>query len=114
MDDPHPHDLGSCCACGCYGAQVRNILLIQRLAPVPGTGWGCVVCGLPSDGAIAVVCNDCLRLGRKINQVVSGYVSEKGRIPVHELREGVFCHREHLHARVARPRPYTQRGYWPN
>jgi hypothetical protein len=48
-----------CCWCG-KDRICRNVVLIQRLAPVPGTGWGCLICGLPNDGAIAVGCDECM------------------------------------------------------
>lgn len=53
-------DLGPCCACGRIGhSPVRNILLLDVQGLEPGRGWGCSVCNLPADGAIAIVCDDC-------------------------------------------------------
>ena len=55
--------LGRCCACleeGTEGNPVRNLMMLDRLAPTPGTGWGCFVCGLPLDGAVAVLCERCV------------------------------------------------------
>ena len=49
-------DLGPCCCCG-GTERVRDIVMLSRKAPVPGTGWGCVVCGLPNDGASYVCCD---------------------------------------------------------
>lgn len=51
--------LGSCCRCGSY-RHVRNILSVNFKGPTPGRGWGCVVCHLPPDGAMAVLCDKCL------------------------------------------------------
>jgi hypothetical protein len=50
--------LGRCCICETY-ADVTVISMLYQRAPVAGTGWGCVVCGLKSDGAIAVFCPGC-------------------------------------------------------
>jgi hypothetical protein len=74
------YDLGACCACGEPGPTVRNLLMLPLHAPHPGTGWGCVVCGLPSDGAVAVVCDACLEAGRQPTEVCCGYPLERARI----------------------------------
>ena len=51
-------NFGQCCAC--HGTKnVRTVVMLHRRGPVPGTGWGCVVCDLPLDGAISVVCDSC-------------------------------------------------------
>ncbi|MBG1268269.1 hypothetical protein [Nostoc sp. WHI] len=93
-------DLGTCCGCGCTGETVQNLVMLQKKAPVPGTGWGCVVCGVPSDGAVAVVCNDCLaRLEIQpdvIKEVVYGYATEKKRYSLAALTE-FFDHKDILH-----------------
>lgn len=50
--------LGECCIC--QGAvAVRNIILLPSKCPTPGQGWDCEVCGLPPDGALAVLCECC-------------------------------------------------------
>lgn len=41
------------------------LLSLQKKSPTPGRGWGCVVCGLPADGAMAAVCNACFELHGK-------------------------------------------------
>jgi hypothetical protein len=88
-------DLGPCCRCRAT-AGVVNILMLDRRAPVPGTGWGCVVCGLPSDGAIAVLCNACL--GRRPVEVCHGYPAEGLRIGFEDLEPGAFEHDLTKHA----------------
>ncbi|MBW4556396.1 MAG: hypothetical protein KME59_10730 [Trichormus sp. ATA11-4-KO1] len=89
--DEESLDLGTCCSCGCTGETVRNIITLEKKAPVPGTGWGCLVCGLPSDGAITVVCDDCLALMDRrqdvIKEVVYGYATEKKRYSINGLTE---------------------------
>lgn len=52
-------NLGPCCCCGKEGPEVQVVVTLDFHAPVSGTGWGCVLCGLPCDGAVAVLCHDC-------------------------------------------------------
>jgi hypothetical protein len=85
-------DLGSCCCCGKTGPSVRNVMMLKVKAPVAGRGWGCFVCGLPSDGAVAVLCDECL--GDKpegsqpdIKFACIGYPQENQRVPLDQLTE---------------------------
>jgi len=41
---------------------MRSIGMVPFKGPSPGKGWGCFQCGLPSDGAVVVVCDDCVEL----------------------------------------------------
>lgn len=97
MTDDEAFDLGACCACGDCGPQVRNILALQRRAPTPGTGWGCFRCGLPPDGAIAVVCDACLAAKAEIRWVTDGLVCDKKRSLYELLSDEIFEHRRQLH-----------------
>lgn len=54
------HDLGKCCGCEVDGPQVRNICMLPFKADTPDYGWGCFECGLPCEGAVAVLCDTCL------------------------------------------------------
>lgn len=55
-------DLGPCCGCGCTGeGVVRNIMMLDQEGPEGFNGWACFVCDLPARGAIAVLCDACLR-----------------------------------------------------
>ena len=89
-------DLGPCC--GCRGvAGVINIVMLNKRAPLPGRGWGCVQCGLPNDGAVAVFCNPCLRQHQKgtpfvMVDVCRGYPGKDGRIAFEELPDDPFDH----------------------
>lgn len=98
-DEEPPLDLGACCACGREASNTRNIMMLEYRAPVPGTGWGCAVCNLPADGAIAVVCNACLESKAKILWVVLGYPHEKKRALVSNLSSAIFKHTTELHER---------------
>lgn len=91
-------DYGPCCACGRTGRTVRNFLMLPKKAPIPGNGWGCLVCGLPPDGALAVVCDRCLRQNASIKFVVKGYVSDKQRVSVDTLPDELFEHHMELHS----------------
>ena len=90
-------DLGRCCACGKSGPEVCHVIALPKLAPVRGTGWGCFQCGLPMDGAQAVVCNSCLVTRAEIKEVVHGYLVEKRRIPIEELSSTRFSHNMAYH-----------------
>lgn len=99
--DEESLDLGGCCVCGCIGASVQNILMLKKKTVIPGTGWGCCICNLPSDGAIAVVCDDCLaNISREGEQIikyaVAGYATDKQRVHISELTEP-FDHRDIPH-----------------
>jgi len=60
--------------------------------PSPGKGWGCVVCGIPSDGALVVLSNRC---GRQLERgdddhvkfAIKGYLYDGERVAVAELTE---------------------------
>jgi hypothetical protein len=94
-DDEPPFDrpdLGPCCCCGLVGDDVRNIVMLPRRAPVPGTGWGCFACGLPNDGATYVACDRCVEDERKPREVIAGFAIGKGRAPIDSLPAGAFDH----------------------
>ena len=97
-------DLGRCCCCGDTGPQVRNIVMLHRRASVPGTGWGCVVCGLPADGASYVACDECVEAGMRPREVVRGYASAREREPLDALSPEPFDHDMAKHADFDRRR----------
>ena len=89
--DADEMDLGSCCDCGTRSG-VRNLLMLSFRSPSPGDGcWGCVVCGLPSAGAVAVLCDRCIErtVGTNINplMVCVGFPRDNRRIPYTQLTE---------------------------
>jgi hypothetical protein len=108
MDNP---DLGPCCVCEKTGPDVRNIIMLDLESPTPGRGWGCFACGLPLNGAIAVVCDACLeRLGQdlELKFACRGYPGKDGRIPIGELTQ------EFHHNVLKHPEPNTQTGAYLN
>jgi hypothetical protein len=87
--------LGPCCNCGRPG-RVGTIAMLDRRSPTPGRGWGCVVCNLPSDGAIAVLCDDCLDVWPP-KFVCTGYPAVDGRTPYAWLSPETFEHDRSKH-----------------
>lgn len=82
--------LGPCCGCEKEGPFVRNIITLDKKAPIAGRGWGCVVCDLPSDGALAVLCDNCLYVKRsdedwKPKHACVGYPAKDGRVAFDSL-----------------------------
>jgi hypothetical protein len=93
--EPHERrkvtDLGTCCVC-CGSDHVVHVIMINRRGPQPGKGWGCVVCGLPLDGAIVVMCNACIARDADPVFVCDGFPSEGKRVPIHTLSPEPFDH----------------------
>jgi hypothetical protein len=75
---------------------VFSIVLLPLRAPTPGTGWGCLECGLPMDGAVAVLCGRCTTFWQldhaNLTHVVDGYPREGRRVPIADLPQGKFEH----------------------
>src|SRR6476659_4409564 len=93
MTDDLP-DLGPCCGCERTDG-VKNVVMLHQRGVMPGRGWGCFVCGLPADGAVAVLCDACL--GRAPKFACRGYPAEDGRVPVSDLPPGDFDHDARFH-----------------
>jgi hypothetical protein len=95
---PHPSpDLGPCCACGIEGDTVRNVWMLPRLAPRAGSGWGCALCCLPPNGAIAVLCDFCHQVEAPLRFAVVGNPGDGVRIAISRLAPGVFEHDMRAH-----------------
>jgi hypothetical protein len=103
LPDEEALDLGSCCCCGKWDETVRNLISLEYLAPVPGTGWGCVVCGIPANGALTIICDACLARddwAEELRFIISGYPAGKGRLPVGEMSHKHFDHDYRKHPEV--------------
>ena len=104
-DDPMAQetDLGPCCACGTAdpARMIRNVICLHVKAPEPGTGWGCMQCHLPADGACAVVCDACLQQKAEIREVIAGFATDKRRVPIASCTEA-FTHNPAGHPELAR------------
>lgn len=98
-----PNDFGACCICRKEGATVRNFVMLQLLSPIPGNGWGCMVCGLPPNGATAVVCDSCVSQEPlpEVRDVIVGHAAAKLRMPRCELGDEVFDHDRSKHPELA-------------
>ncbi len=94
-------DLGTCCACQNPDKHVRNIISLPFRTPY-GFGWGCFQCGLPTEGAIAVVCDECLKSNAEIREFVKGEALKHQRAPMSELTEP-FEHDLSKHPEVNEP-----------
>jgi len=99
MAGENDKDLGPCCVCeGITG--VRNMVMLDKKSPIPGKGWGCFLCGLKMDGAVAVVCDGCIKdLNNghiKVRFACRGYPGVDGRVPIESL-QGVHHHNMALH-----------------
>ena len=77
---------------------VHNLIMLDRRCEIPGHGWGCVVCGLPADGAYAVLCDPCREIWQADHSQMlfacRGYPASEGRIAIAELPPGEFKHRD--------------------
>jgi hypothetical protein len=92
-NDDDDMDLGKCCNCS-KDEDVRNILMLDLRAPIAGMGWGCFQCGLPLDGAVAVLCDDCMKQldGGYPLFVCAGYPKENERVSIQSLSSEKFSH----------------------
>src|SRR5215469_6180320 len=83
--------LGPCCSCERDTGDTRNVVMLSFRNKVPGHGWGCFVCNLPSDGATAVLCDDCTTQMERGEDVIRfacrGYPGTEGRAPIGEFTE---------------------------
>jgi hypothetical protein len=88
--DDGPQRMGRCC--GCLVAEAGlNVVMLNYRAPIPGHGWGCMICNLPPDGALAVLCDHCTdRLERGFDAVrfaCVGFPGADQRVLVDTLTE---------------------------
>jgi hypothetical protein len=95
-DDDEMTTLGACCVCEST-VDVHNVILLKQRAPLAGRGWGCVVCGLPAAGAVAVICDACAEAYAGADDVplrfaCRGFPGEDGRVPIDALDAAPFDH----------------------
>jgi len=108
-DNGHDYglDLGPCCAC--QRAASTKVVMLEILSPTPGHGWGCIDCGLPPNGAIAVVCDDCFRDQRRLLYVCTGFPGTEGRTHWSAMKQEAFLHDQSKHA----PEDFEDGGVHP-
>jgi len=91
---------GPCCACRRVFVYLRHVVCMTFRAPEGALdkGWGCVVCAIPSHGALAVVCDECMNAQRPILDVCADYVRNPARALVtDELRAIPWVHIQASH-----------------
>lgn len=100
--DDEVHFVGPCCACRREDVELRNVVCMTFRAPdsARGKGWGCVVCAIPNDGAIAVVCDACMAAERPILDVCAGYALDRERADAEPLRAIPWSHIRAFHREV--------------
>lgn len=86
------YDFGPCCACGQKDPTVRNFVMLNKRLPHEvdhASAWGCFVCGLPFEGASAILCDACVETNAEVKYVVLGYVNDgkEQRFPYADLTE---------------------------
>lgn len=99
MSDDFP-SLGSCCACERQPTDenpVRTIVMLDyKMPPGSGSGWGCLQCGLPAEGAISVVCDRCAERMRfekaELRWICAGEHDKTERVAINS-----FEHLPHQH-----------------
>lgn len=64
---------------------MRNVAMLDQKAPIPETGWGCFQCGLPQNGALAVLCDDCIENIAPILRAYLGDPASQERIEIERL-----------------------------
>lgn len=62
---------GPCCATGADGADNLVFLPLELPEEFHGCGWGCDICRLPSNGALAVITDEAKKENLHINQVIA-------------------------------------------
>lgn len=94
---------GACCACRREGLRLRNIVAMEFEHPEAGQTparavWGCFGCGLDSKGAMAVICDECLKQGNKVLDIVRINTSYPERLEItSEMRAKKFDHDMRFH-----------------
>lgn len=91
---------GPCCSCE-GTTNVRNILMMPFEAPPDAHGWGCLECGLPMRGAVAIVCDACLDANRSPRFIAGGKYAQEGvRVPLEGFERRPFDHDLSKHPEV--------------
>lgn len=113
-DEPEHLDLGPCCCCEATGPTVRNLVMIERRTRLDGTGWGCVTCDLPNNGALAVICDACAEAAMRsetkqpdLRFVIDDYPARKKRLPYASTDGTTWAHDPAFH-------PELQTGWTPS
>lgn len=95
---------GPCCCCEGDIAHQPALMMLDFEGPPGFTGWGCLVCHLPSRGAIAVLCQGCMLAQRVPQWIAAGRnVGDNLRVRLDDKFTQVpFGHRLDLHPEMWR------------
>jgi hypothetical protein len=90
---------GPCCCCEGEIRHNPGLMMLEFEGPEGFTGWGCLVCQLPSRGAIAVICQACVKAQRVPKFIASGRnVADNTRVRLDDkFEQKPFTHRLELH-----------------
>ena len=76
-------DYGTCCVCESVIEDPILISLPFKVHVESESKWGCFQCGLPFEGAVAVICDACVdEHGVNIEDKIKFLMNNKERIPV--------------------------------
>jgi hypothetical protein len=100
---PKSTGLGSCCGCGSKENKIARVACLPYKTTEPGTGWGCKLCNLALDGAIAPMCEACMAKGTLPKFFCVGWPGDDVRKPVAELPNEKHEHSAFLHQVVRKP-----------
>lgn len=91
-------DIGLCL--DCLRRPATNVVMLRFRAPIPGSGWGCVQCHKPLDGAISVLCDACRLADRPITRICLGRPSEAQHTMIDAINLEPFDHDYSQHPEV--------------
>jgi hypothetical protein len=101
--------LGPCCRCRDQIYEGGMIIMLNVECQIRGHGWGCLVCGVPANGACVVLCTACgdlLSQGTVIRdyclEACRGFPRVDGRCSIGELTTP-FDHDYSRHPEVYTP-----------
>lgn len=82
-----------CCACEKQDASVCNVVCMPFKGPIGFAGWGCFVCDLEPNGAVAILCNDCINAGAEPRFIAGGkFASDGVLVPLEGFERKPFDH----------------------
>lgn len=96
---------GWCCACeGEISPRDPVVVFLPFQAPAGFRGWGCMACGLPPGGAIAVVCQACVAAEKAPRFIATGVnVGDNKRLSLEGYVQIPFLHDARLHPELTQP-----------
>ena len=96
-----PKNYGACCICEAETADVQNIIMLDYKTRSESV-WGCYVCWLPFEGAVACVCDTCIEKYDNVEAEIKFLMDSHRRIPVPPVEERVL----HQHNLSLHPEPH--------